>query len=112
LFGIPLPFVSQVLDGGANALAGIPSPATAMIGLLTHSQTLWPVYCAPGLLGRPGQREDFVVLAELAGQHVGLSASRVLGVYRNLAATERQGEFSGAGLPSPVLFLDLQGMFS
>lgn len=112
LFGVALPFVLQVLSGGAGALAGIPSPAKAVIGLLTHSQTLWPVYCAPSLLGRPERKEDFVVLTELAGQHVGLSASRVLGVYRDLARTEQQGEFSGAGLPSPVLFLDLQGMFS
>jgi hypothetical protein len=111
LFGIPLPLVSQVV-ARSDAFCTLPAPSGPVAGLFPHAKSLWPVYSAPGLLGGPAKAEELLVLAELAGQNVGLSASRVLGVQRGFSATSTRGEFSCHALAGPALFLDLQHMFS
>ena len=112
LFGIPLTFVSQVVASD-ESFSRLPGPGEGpVVGLFPHAQILWPVYAAPGLLGGTAVPEPLLVLAELAGQNVGLCASRVLGVLRGFTAGTTRGEFSGPGLAPPVLFLDLQHMFS
>ena len=83
-----------------------------LAGMFPHAQILWPIYSAPALLGAPARAEDFFVLTELAGQNVGWCATQVLGVKQRFQAAEAPGEFTAPGLPSPVLFLDLQHMFS
>jgi hypothetical protein len=111
LFGIPLPFVSQVVPSQEAACA-LPAPGGPVAALHPHEGALWPVYSAPALLGAEPQREALLVLAELAGQNVALAASRVLGVQAGFSATNVRGEFRAPGLPRPALFLDLQRMFS
>ncbi|MBI3184088.1 MAG: chemotaxis protein CheW [Myxococcales bacterium] len=111
LFGIPLAFVSQVV-GAQQAFCPMPCQGGPVAGLLPHSQALWPVYSALGLLGGAAAREELCVLTELAGQNVGLCASRVAGVCQGLRPAQSRGEFSAPGLEGPSLFLDLQRMFS
>lgn len=114
LYGLPLPFVSHVI-AASDAFCPLPSRRGSVAGLIPHMQALWPVY-SPGrlLAGRPlsgeTQREAFFVLAEIAGRNVGLCASKVLGVHQGFNFVSN-GEFSLAGMP-PVVFLDLQRMFS
>lgn len=111
LFGIPLAFVSQVV-ATSEAFSPLPGPGGPVAGLFPHAKILWPVFSAPGLLGGPAKAEELMVLTELAGQNVGLAASRVLGVHRGFSATTTTGEFTAEALPGPALFLDLQHMFS
>ncbi len=108
-YGIALPLVSQVVPRTEAfcALPGLPGP---MLGLFPQGQVLWSVASPAGLLGEPKPPEALLVLAELAGQNIGLSATRVLGVEADFSATEARGEFRGrAG--DTALFLDLQRMF-
>jgi chemotaxis signal transduction protein len=111
LFGIPLTLVSQVVGRG-EAFSALPVQGGPVAGILPHAQVLWPVCSAPALLGARALPEAFIVMTELAGQNVGLCASRVLGVLQRFEASEARGEFSAPGLPGPALFLDLQRMFS
>jgi chemotaxis signal transduction protein len=111
LFGLPLTLVSQVVTRG-EAFSMLPVQSGPVAGMFPHAQILWPIYSAPALLGVPAQVETFFVLTELAGQNVGWCATRVLGVRQHFQAAEAPGEFTAPGLPSPVLFLDLQHMFS
>ncbi len=111
LFGVPLPHVSQVVMRGP-AFSVLPGQATAVAGVMPHGQRLWPLYSAPALLGGSASAEDFLVLCEVAGQHLGLCASRVLGVHPRFEPTAEPGAFSAPGVSSPVLFPDLGRMFS
>ncbi len=111
LYGIPLPFVSQVV-GAAEAFCALPNPLGPVAGLFPHGQALWPIYSSAGLLGSAPSREELFVLAELAGHSVGLTATQVLGVHDRFTSTEARGEFTSPGLSGPALFLDLQRMFS
>lgn len=111
LFGVALPFVSRVVSS-ADAFCPLPAAGGPIAGLLPLEQALWPIYSAPGLLGAASVREALFVLADLAGQNVGLCAARVLGVHQGFTPTAVRGEFAATGLPGPVLFLDLQRMFS
>ena len=87
--------------GGASGRA-VPAAAGALAHLLGAGSA------------RRGEarREELLVLAELAGQNLGLCAARVLGVHQRFSGAAVRGEFSAPGLPGPVLFLDLQRMFS
>ncbi len=111
LFGLSLGLVSQVVTGG-EAFSRLPVQSGPVAGVFPHAQVLWPIYSAPALLGAPAQVEDFFVLAELAGQNMGWCATRVLGVLQRFEPSLELGEFTAPGLPGPVLFLDLQHMFS
>lgn len=111
LFGIPLALVSQVVSA-TRAFCPLPSRGGAVAGMFPHAQVLWPIYSLPGLLGGPARREELFVLTELAGQNVGITASRVLGIQQGFLPGEAQGEFSSPGRPDAVLFMDLQRMFS
>jgi chemotaxis signal transduction protein len=112
LFGLPLPLVSQVVVKGPS-FSPLPGKGGAVAGVLPHAQALWPVYSAPALLGASAATaEGFIVLVEVMGQSLGLCASRVLGVHPRFEPSEEPGVFSAPGLPTPVLFLDLQRMFS
>lgn len=111
LYGLPLPLVSQVVTA-TRAYTPLPFSTGPVAGLFPHAQALWPIYSAAGLLGGPALREEMFVLAELAGQNVGICASRVLGVKAGLTATETRGEYAAPGLTEPMLFLDFQRMFS
>lgn len=111
LFGIALMLVSQVVTRDAS-FSVLPVQGGPVAGIFPHAQVLWPVCSAPALLGVPALPEAFIVMTELAGQNVGLCATRVLGVVQRFEATDVRGEFSAPGVPGPVLFLDLQRMFS
>lgn len=111
LFGVPLPQVSQVVMRGP-AFSLLPGGAGAVAGVMPHAQRLWPLYAAPALLGGSATAEDFLVLCEVGGQHLGLCASRVLGVHPRFEPTGEPGAFSAPGVSSPVLFPDLGRMFS
>lgn len=111
LYGVPLAFVSQVVSA-TDAFCPLPCREGPVAGLFPHAQVLWPVYSAAGLLGAPARAEELVLLAELAGQNVGLSAQRVAGVHQGFRATDNRGEFFAESLGEPALFLDLQRMFS
>lgn len=111
LFGLPLGLVSQVVSRG-EAFSNLPVQSGAVAGIFPHGQALWPIFSAPAMLGGPAEAEAFFVLTELAGQNVGLCATRVLGVLQRFAATDTHGEFTAPGLTGPALFLDLQRMFS
>lgn len=111
LYGVALGMVSQVVMAG-DAFSALPVSRGPVAGLYPHGQELWPICSVAALLGGEPQREPYFVLAELAGQSVGLCASRVLGVYSVLEPTEARGEFGSARMPGPALFLDLQRMFS
>jgi chemotaxis signal transduction protein len=111
LFGLPLALVSQVVTR-SESFCRLPVQSGSAAGVFPHAQVLWPIYSAPAMLGAPAQVEAFFVLTELAGQNVGLCATRVLGVLQRFEATGERGEFTAPGLPGPVLFLDLQHMFS
>lgn len=111
LFGLPLSLVSQVVTRG-EAFSRLPVQNRAVAGVFPHAQVLWPIFSVPGMLGAEGQPEAFFVLTEMAGQNVGLCATRVLGVLQRFEPTAERGEYTASGLPGPVLFLDLQHMFS
>ena len=112
LFGVPLPHVSQVVMRGP-AFSALPGQGGAMVGLMPHGPTLWPLYSAPALLlGRDALPEELLLLAEVEGRHLGLCASRVLGVFPHFSPGEAPGEFLASGLSSPVLFADFRRMFS
>ena len=111
LFGLPLPLVSQVVMKGSS-FSALPGKGGAVAGVLPHGQALWPVYSAPALLGAPALAEAFIVLIEVAGRGLGLCAARVLGVHPRFEPSEEPGEFRAPGLPTAVLFLDVQRMFS
>ena len=111
LFGIPLPLVSQVVTRG-EAFSALPVQVGPVAGIFPHAQVLWPICSAPALLGAGALPEAFFVLTELAGQNVGLCATQVLGVVQRFEAAEGRGEFNASGVTGPVLFLDLQRMFS
>ena len=111
LYGVALPLVSQVV-AATRGFCPLPAQIGPVAGLFPHAQVLWPIYSAPGLLGAEPTREELFVLTELAGQNVGLCASRVLGVHDRFTSAEARGEFTSRTLPGPALFLDLQRMFS
>ncbi|QSQ25205.1 chemotaxis protein CheW [Pyxidicoccus parkwayensis] len=111
LFGVPLGFVSQVVERG-DAFSVLPVQSGPVAGIFPHVQVLWPICSVPALLGAPPAAEAFFILTELAGRNVGLTATRVLGVLQRFEPDEVAGTFSAPGLPGPVLFLDLQRMFS
>jgi chemotaxis signal transduction protein len=111
LFGLPLALVSQVVTRG-EAFSMLPVRSGAVAGVFPHAQVLWPIFSVPAMLGATSQVEAFFVLTEMAGQNMGLCATRVLGVLQRFEATGERGEFTASGLPGPVLFLDLQHMFS
>ena len=115
LYGLPLPWVLQVV-AAAGPFSPLPSEGGPVAGLYAHDQALWPIYSAPGLLGGEARREPLFILADLAGHHVGLCATRVLGVHGSLQRPEgapgQGGEFLARGIPGPSLFLDFQRMFS
>lgn len=110
-FGLPLSWVSQVVST-LDGFCLLPGQGGEVVGLLPHAQVLWPICSAPGILGEQAPAEALVILSELAGQNMGLSASRVLGVHSQFEATDVPGAFRAPGLAKPVLFLDLQRMFS
>jgi chemotaxis signal transduction protein len=111
LFGLPLGLVSQVVTRG-EAFSKLPIRNSAVSGVFPHAQVLWPIFSVPAMLGSQAPVEAFFVLTEMAGQNVGLCATRVLGVLQRFEPTSERGEFTASGLNSPVLFLDLQHMFS
>lgn len=111
LYGVPLQLVSQVISAG-DGFCPMPAPSGPVSGLYPHAQVLWPIYSVAGLLGGQATREDLFVLTELAGQNVGLCASRVLGVHQGFTAADAGGEYVAKGLSTPALFLDFQRMFS
>ncbi|OJH37066.1 chemotaxis protein CheW [Cystobacter ferrugineus] len=111
LFGLPLPFISQVVMRG-ESFSALPGRGGAIAGLMPHGQVLWPLYSVPALLGGRAVAEDFLVLAEVEGRTLGLCASRVIGVYPRFEPTGNPGEFTVSGVPDPILFVDLWSMFS
>ncbi len=111
LFGLPLGLVSQVVTRG-EAFSMLPVQSGAVAGVFPHAQVLWPIFSVPAMLGASAETEAFFVLTEMAGQNVGLCATRVLGVLQRFESTGERGEYTASGLPGPVLFLDLQHMFS
>lgn len=111
LFGLPLSLVSQVVPSTASYLP-LPTTHGAVAGLFPHDQVLWPVVSAPALIGARAAAEGLFVLTELAGAATGLSAARVLGVHAGFELTEGRGEFTTPAVNRPILFLDLQHMFS
>ncbi len=78
LLGLPLASVAQVVGLGPKFCALV--APTAAIGVILHHQQPWPVFSIPGLLGEVMPREPLVVLTEGAGDGLGFSASRALGV--------------------------------
>jgi hypothetical protein len=111
LFGVPLGLVSQVVERG-DAFSVLPVQSGPVAGIFPHVQVLWPICSVPALLGAAPVAESFFILTELAGRNVGLTATRVLGVLHRFEPDETAGAFRAPGLPGPVLFLDLQRMFS
>ena len=111
LFGVPLGLVSQVVERG-DAFSVLPVQSGPVAGIFPHLQVLWPICSVPALLGSPPVPEAFFLLTELAGRNVGLTATRVLGVLQHFAPDDTAGHFRAPGLTEPVLFLDLQRMFS
>ncbi|MBX5480292.1 MAG: defective in fruiting DifE [Myxococcaceae bacterium] len=111
LWGVPLTMVQQVV-AATQAFLPLPVPSGPVAGLFPHDQLLWPIFSAPALIGGVPAREEFFVLAELAGEAAGLCASRVYGVFGNFQSTEGRGEFTAPGLERPILVLDWQRMFS
>jgi chemotaxis signal transduction protein len=111
LFGVSLNLVSQVVPRG-EAFSVLPVQSGPVAGIYPHAQMLWPICSVPALLGAPALPEAFFVLTELAGRNVGLTATRVLGVLPRFEPAEAHGSFTAPGLPGPVMFLDLQRMFS
>ena len=111
LFGMPLALVSQIV-GASDSFLRMPVATGPVAGVFPHAQSLWPVFSAPALLGGQAAREELIVLAELAGEAAGLSASRVVGVVSAFEPTEGRGEFTARGGDRAILFLDLQRMFS
>ncbi len=111
LYGIPLALVSQVVPA-TEAFTPMPMASGPVAGFFPHAQALWPVYTPAGLLGGGAVREELLVMTELAGQNVGLTASRVLGVHAGLVPATERGEYTAPGLSTAALFLDLQRMFS
>ena len=111
LFGLPLSLVSQVVPA-TDSFLPVPVLRGAVAGVFPHAQLLWPIFSAPALLGGRAAKEALFVLAELAGEAAGLCASRVTGVVSALEPTESSGEFTASGSDRPILFLDLQRMFS
>lgn len=109
-FGIPLPWVSQVvaLDAGACRVP----PGGAAVAIQVHGQALWPVFSTPALIGGPAQFEPLLVLTELAGQNVALTARGALGVHGPFEPADTPGEHRPKGGGPSALFLDLQRMFS
>ena len=84
-------------------------------GLYPHGQALYPIYSAPALRGPSAAvKEPFFVLSELAGQSVGLAATRVLGVHGPFSPSPESGEegfFRAKAVSGNVHFLDFQRMF-
>lgn len=111
LFGVPLGLVSQVVGRG-EAFSVLPVQSGPVAGIFPHVQVLWPICSVPALLGAAPAPEAFFILTELAGRNVGLTATRVLGVLQRFEPDDTAGHFRAPGLPEPVLFLDLQRMFS
>ncbi|MGQ0503973.1 MAG: chemotaxis protein CheW [Myxococcaceae bacterium] len=111
LYGVALPFVSQVI-AAADSFCALPSSSGPVAGLFPYAQSLWPIYSTPGMLGAAPLKEQLFILAELAGHNVGLTASAVLGVHQRFSPSDVRGEFVSPSLRQPALFLDLQRMFS
>jgi hypothetical protein len=109
-FGIPLPWVSQVVprEPGACALPG----RGAAVAIQVHGQALWPIFSTPALIGGAPTPEPLLVLTELAGQNVALTARAALGVHGPFEAADSPGEHRPQGGGPSALFLDLQRMFS
>ena len=103
--------MSQVVTQG-EAFSRLPVQRGAVAGVFPHAQALWPIFSVPAMLGRPAEVEAFFVLTELAGQNVGLCATRVLACCRASSPLTLVASSVHPELPGPVLFLDLQRMFS
>src|SRR5262249_30979156 len=73
LFGIPLPFVSQIVPMG-DEFWSLPFSSGPVAGLFPHAQILWPIYSVSGLLGGVPSRERLIILADVAGHHLGIAA--------------------------------------
>ena len=78
MLGLPLASVAQVVTF-SNKFCALAAPGAAA-GVLLHQQQAWPVFSLSGLLGEPIPQEPLVVLAEVAGDGLGFTASRALGV--------------------------------
>src|SRR5262249_1519291 len=105
LDGIPLGFVSQIVPHG-DGFCRLPFNEAPVVGLLPHDQSLWPIYSIAGMAGEPAAPEKFIVLAEVAGRSVGISAGRALGVRAHFEATSTPGEFVSRDAEGPVCLLD------
>ncbi len=111
LFGIPLPFVSQIVPLG-DEFWSLPFSIGPVAGLFPHAQTLWPLYSVPGLLGEIPSPEKLIILTDVAGHHLGIGAGRVLGVCGEFAHAGTPGLFRSPGIGDPLLILDLERMFA
>jgi len=110
-FAVPMGWVSQIVPA-SEAFCPLPGPPGAAVGVSAHAGSLWPVVSLPAFGGAAAEREALLILTELAGEHVAWSASRVIGVHSGFVPAEGPGEFRSPSSPRPVLFLDLQEMFS
>lgn len=110
-WGLSLGLVTQVVPS-TGTLWRIPWNAGALGGFFLHGQVLWGIYSLPALVGRNAVVEEHLVLAELAGHSVAISARRVLGIFRGFSPGAQPGNFLPARGEEEVVFLDLQRMFS
>lgn len=108
--GIPLAWVSRVVAWD-DAFCPLPG-CLPVLGLQPHGQALWPVHSANALIGAASPKEPLLILTELAGQNVGLSASAVAGIQTGLLTTDEPGSLVRSPGGPASLFLDWQRMFS
>jgi chemotaxis signal transduction protein len=94
---VPLASVSQVVKAG-DTLCAMPHGGP-LLGLLLHEGHLWPAFSVPGMAGGAALLEPLAVLVEVAGEGVGLLASKAFGV-------APRGGLSGAEV------IDLPRLFS
>lgn len=108
-FAVALGLVSQIVARG-DAFCPLPTSGGPACGVFPHGNALWPVYATSALLGGATAREELLILTELAGQSVALTAQAVEGVWGPFRATGERGEWEGP--TGPALCLDFQRMFS
>jgi chemotaxis signal transduction protein len=75
---VPLSSVSQVVKAG-ETLCALPHGGP-LLGLVLHQAHLWPIISVPGMAGGAAAIEPLAVLVEVAGEGVGLMASKAFGV--------------------------------
>ena len=110
-YGIPLPFVSQIIVLGGE-FCTLPFSKAPLVGLLPHAQSLWPVYSMAGMAGEASSPERLIILTDVAGQNLGICAARALGVRSHFRPTDNLGEFASEGGEARISILDLERMFS